>query len=50
MPVHVHPLSRADASEPADTPSDRVIAGSGHARIWNAFSGAGGRFHERQVL
>lgn len=45
MPAHVHPLSRADASEPADTPSDRVIAGSGHARVWNAFSGAGGRFH-----
>ncbi len=44
-PVRVHPLSRAQAAEPADTPPDRVVAGSGHARVWNAFSDASGRFH-----
>jgi uncharacterized cupin superfamily protein len=44
-PAHVHPLSRTQAAEPADTPPARVIAGSGHARAWNAFTGAGGRFH-----
>jgi uncharacterized cupin superfamily protein len=44
-PAHVHPLNRTQAAEPADTPPERVIAGSGHARVQNAFSGAGGRFH-----
>ena len=44
-PADVHLLSRAGAAEPADTPPGRVIAGSGHARVWNGFSGAGGRFH-----
>ena len=44
-PAHVHALSRSEAAEPADTPPERVIAGSGHARVWNAFSGGGGRFH-----
>ena len=44
-PVHVHALSRIEAAEPADTPPERVVAGSGHARVWNAFSGGGGRFH-----
>ena len=36
---------RTQAAEPADTPPERVIAGSGHARVQNAFSGEGGRFH-----
>lgn len=44
-PAYVHPLSRTRASEPADTPPERVVAGSGHARVWNAFSDADGRFH-----
>lgn len=44
-PPEVHPLSRATAAAPADTPPERVIAGSGHARTWNAFSSADGRFH-----
>ena len=44
-PAHVHALSRLAAAEPADTPRERVIAGSGHARTWNAFTGCGGRFH-----
>jgi uncharacterized cupin superfamily protein len=45
MPAHVHALSRSEAPQPADTPPARVIAGSGHARVWNAFTGGGGRFH-----
>jgi uncharacterized cupin superfamily protein len=44
-PSHVHPLSRTGGAEPADTAPERVIAGSGHARAWNAFSDASGRFH-----
>ena len=43
--AHVHPLGRDGESEPADAPSDRVLAGSGIARVWNAFSDADGRFH-----
>ena len=38
-------LSRSEAAAPADTPPERVIAGSGAARVWNAFSDASGRFH-----
>lgn len=45
MPAHVHALTRSEAPEPADTPPARVLSGSGHARVWNAFSGGGGRFH-----
>lgn len=41
-PAHVHALSRAEAAEPADTLLARVLAGQ-HARVWNAFSGGGGR-------
>lgn len=44
-PARLHPLSRNDAAAPADTPPERVIAGSGHARAWNGFSDAEGRFH-----
>ena len=44
-PSHVHPLSRTGAAAPADTPPERVIAGSGHARAWNGFSDTTGRFH-----
>jgi uncharacterized protein len=44
-PSHVHVLSRSGAATPADTPPDRVIAGSGAARAWNAFSDPSGRFH-----
>lgn len=45
MPAHVHPLSRAGAPDPADAAPERVLAGSGVARVWNAFSDAAGRFH-----
>ncbi|HRO12265.1 cupin domain-containing protein [Amaricoccus sp.] len=44
-PARVHSLTRLDAPAAADAPPERVIAGSGHARVWNAFTGAGGRFH-----
>lgn len=44
-PAYIHTLSRSLAPEPADTPPERVISGSGHARLWNAFSDADGRFH-----
>jgi uncharacterized cupin superfamily protein len=44
-PEHIHPLSRTGAAAPADTPAERVIAGSGHARAWNAFTDPSGRFH-----
>lgn len=44
-PAHVHPLARAAAPEPADAAPERVLAGSGVARAWNAFSDPAGRFH-----
>ena len=44
-PAHVQPLAMAGASEPADAAPDRVLAGSGAARAWNAFSDPSGRFH-----
>jgi uncharacterized cupin superfamily protein len=44
-PSHVHALSRTEAATSADTPRERGIAGSGHARVWNGFSDTSGRFH-----
>ncbi len=44
-PSNVHPLSRSAAPASADPPPEKVIAGSGHARAWNAFSSGDGRFH-----
>ena len=44
-PAHVHRLTRDAAPDPADTPPGRVLAGSGTARLWNAFSDPSGRFH-----
>jgi uncharacterized cupin superfamily protein len=43
--AHVHPLAREGDGAPADAAPDRVLAGSGFARAWNAFSDASGRFH-----
>jgi uncharacterized protein len=46
MPLeHVHPLALDGAPDAADTPPERVLAGSGVARVWNAFTDADGRFH-----
>ena len=41
----IHPLDRAGEPEPADAAPERVRAGSGVARLWNAFSDPSGRFH-----
>jgi uncharacterized cupin superfamily protein len=42
---HVTSVAMAGPGEAADTPRERVRAGSGAARVWNAFSDASGRFH-----
>ena len=44
-PAHVHALTRDAAPEPADASPERVLAGSGVARAWNAFSDPSLRFH-----
>ena len=43
--AHVHPLEKAGDGAPADAAPERVLAGSGFARAWNAFTDASGRFH-----
>ena len=43
--AHVHRLSDDGDPELADTAPERVLAGSGIARVWNAFTDASGRFH-----
>ncbi|MFO1141068.1 MAG: cupin domain-containing protein [Amaricoccus sp.] len=43
--VHVHPLSLGGTPEAADAAPERVLAGSGVARLWNAFSDPSRRFH-----
>lgn len=42
---HVHRLGRDGAPEPADAAAEKLIAGSGQAVAWNAYSDASGRFH-----
>jgi uncharacterized cupin superfamily protein len=44
-PEHVHPIAQEGAGVPADAAPERIVAGSGVARAWNAFTGADGRFH-----
>jgi uncharacterized cupin superfamily protein len=44
-PAHVHRLDHNGPGDPADASPERVLAGSGTARVWNAFSDATGRFH-----
>jgi uncharacterized cupin superfamily protein len=41
----VHRLTRDGTAEAADASPEKVLAGSGAARAWNAFSDASGRFH-----
>lgn len=43
--AHVRRLTRTGTPEPADALPDRVLAGSGAALAWNAFSDPSGRFH-----
>lgn len=45
LPSHVRRVTRDGPPEPADAAPDRVVAGSGAASAWNAFSDAAGRFH-----
>ncbi len=44
-PAHVHQLTRDAAPVPADANPEKVLAGSGVARVWNVFSDPSGRFH-----
>lgn len=46
--AHVHRLSREGPGLAADAAAEKVLAGSGAALAWNAFSDAGGRFHVGQ--
>lgn len=39
------PLAATGPGDPADAPAERIRAGSGAARVWNAFSDTSGRFH-----
>lgn len=41
---HVHPLTEEGEPALADALPDRVLAGSGVAKVWNAFTGENGRF------
>jgi len=43
--AHVHPLTEDGDGAPIEAAPDRVLAGSGFARAWNAFSDRSGRFH-----
>lgn len=42
---HIHRLHQGGTPESADADPDRVLAGSGVANAWNAFSDPSGRFH-----
>ncbi|TPE50154.1 cupin domain-containing protein [Amaricoccus solimangrovi] len=44
-PDHVVTVDMSDRAEPADAALSRVVAGSGVARLWNAFSDPSGRYH-----
>ena len=41
---HVHPLTEEGEPALADALPERVLAGSGVAKVWNAFTGEDGRF------
>ncbi len=45
LPAHVHAVARTGDGDAAPADPQRVIAGSGASRVWNAFSDAAGRFH-----
>lgn len=42
---HVHVVRTDGPGDVADAGPDRVLGGSGAARLWNAFSDPAGRFH-----
>jgi len=41
---HVHPLTGEGEPDLTDALPERVLAGSGVAKVWNGFTGEGGRF------
>ncbi|PZQ52163.1 MAG: transcriptional regulator [Rhodovulum sulfidophilum] len=45
VPDLIHTVAMSGEPEPADAAEARVRAGSGVARLWNAFSDPSGRFH-----
>jgi uncharacterized cupin superfamily protein len=45
LPDHVHALSRDGPALDDVAGAQKLVAGSGVARLWNAYSGADGRFH-----
>lgn len=45
LPPHLHRLTADGVPEPADAAPARVVAGSGVAWLWNAFSDPSERFH-----
>lgn len=44
-PDFVTTIDMGGEAEPSDAAADRVLAGSGAARLWNGFSDPSGRFH-----
>ena len=45
IPDFVATIDMSGEAEPSDAAPDRVVAGSGVARLWNGFSDPSGRFH-----
>lgn len=45
MPAHIHVVSREGAGAPTPAAPGQLVSGSAAATTWNAFTGAGGRFH-----
>ncbi|HMQ93073.1 MAG TPA: cupin domain-containing protein [Amaricoccus sp.] len=45
IPAHIRRLSREGAPVADVAAPEKLLAGSGVARLWNAFSDPGGRFH-----
>jgi hypothetical protein len=42
---HIHRLILSGPGESADSPPEKLVSGSGAARLWNAFSDPTGKFH-----
>ncbi len=42
---HVHPLSESGEPDIANARPERVLGGSGAAKVWNGFTTEGGRFN-----
>jgi uncharacterized protein len=44
-PARVHRVAQDGPAEAADAAPEKVTAGPGTARVWNAFTDSAGRFH-----